>query len=159
VPFRRGKLIAANVDSGWAAGGWRTWEAPRNVVVGESFKQDALRRLTGHARENGYLIPVDADLVREPENEYDTNAVRVEVNGELVGYLRRGVAAKVARPADHVRLTRFTLCGLIRGGAIDAPEVGVHLWLERRRSEGVRVPDSDAYPISWPPYDGEGLEA
>jgi hypothetical protein len=56
------------------------------AVVGESFHLEALDRVTGggvgeHER--------TAQLVREPDNVHDCNAIKVVVEGEHVGYLSR----------------------------------------------------------------------
>lgn len=40
-------------------------------------------------------------LVREPENTYDSNAVRVEWHGHKLGYVPRHDNAVVARMLDH----------------------------------------------------------
>jgi hypothetical protein len=58
----------------------------RLPVVGESQYQEALRAAVGgRASRNGYedAIPVTALLVPDPRNPYDSNAVRVEVEGHL----------------------------------------------------------------------------
>lgn len=52
-------------------------------------------------------------LVREPDNPYDPNAVRVEWRGEKLGYVPRAENADVARHMDHgtkveARISRLT---------------------------------------------------
>jgi HIRAN domain-containing protein len=150
-------LAKANVDAGWAEDdGWRGWEAPRNVVRGESEYRKTLRRLTGKPRRAGYLIPVEADLVREPANPDDSNAFRVEVGGELVGYLAREVAAQVAGAFDRARCRSMQVCAILRGGSTDSPGVSVHLWLDRRRSPGIPIFETGE-KVSWPPSPDEGV--
>jgi hypothetical protein len=54
-------------------------------------------------------------LVREPDNAHDANAVRVEWNGHMLGYLPRGDNEDIARQLDRgnrlaariVRLERY----------------------------------------------------
>lgn len=61
--------------------GFRHYEAPeiwRSMAVGERLK-----------------------LVREPDNPYDANAVRVEWRGVMLGYVPRRDNAAVARQMDH----------------------------------------------------------
>ena len=41
------------------------------------------------------------DLKREPANAYDTNAVRVEWQGNMLGYVPRAQNEAVARQLDH----------------------------------------------------------
>ncbi|MBI3939034.1 MAG: HIRAN domain-containing protein [Betaproteobacteria bacterium] len=52
------------------------------------------------------------DLVREPDNPYDANAIRVEWRGHKLGYVPRRDNAAVARQIDHgagleARVTRL----------------------------------------------------
>ena len=52
-------------------------------------------------------------LVREPENPYDVNAVRVDWNGHALGYIPRTENAAVARQMDRgsklqARITKLT---------------------------------------------------
>jgi hypothetical protein len=52
-------------------------------------------------------------LVREPENPYDVNAVRVDWNGHQLGYIPRAENAAVARQMDRgnrlaARITKLT---------------------------------------------------
>ena len=61
-------------------------------VVGEGTYQQALSRLVGGKCKDGWDEEVRARLVREPGNKYDRNAVKVEVDGALVGYLCRADA-------------------------------------------------------------------
>jgi hypothetical protein len=130
----------------------------RNVVRGESHYRAALRRLTGNPRRAGYLIPVEVTFIREPTDQYDRNAFRVEVAGEHVGYLAREIAATIAKQADKARCSNFSVCGVLRGGSIEARDVGVHAWLGRRRSPGLKIEVVDEGGIvEWPPSGREGV--
>jgi hypothetical protein len=66
-------------------------------VVGESNYQEALERACGGRQRDGVDFDCIATLRHEPTNPYDPNAIRVEVDGLLVGYLNRH-AAKAFRP-------------------------------------------------------------
>lgn len=55
-------------------------------IVGESYRQSALRRLWNPD------VTYDAVLIPEPDNPHDRNAVRVEISGIHVGYLSRETA-------------------------------------------------------------------
>lgn len=53
------------------------------------------------------------DLIREPENKYDTRAIRVEWRGHKLGYVPRRENADIARLMDNgsrleARITRLT---------------------------------------------------
>ena len=59
-------------------------------IVGESYRQDALRalwRLGEHSTFRAVLTP-------ENNNSHDANAVRVDINGTQVGYLSRETATE-----------------------------------------------------------------
>lgn len=76
----------------WGQRGW-----PRVEVAGESFRQKEIRGLFG--RQNlryGHELSLDAQLVPEPANRFDRNAVQVRMQGQLVGYLPRELAAGYA---------------------------------------------------------------
>jgi hypothetical protein len=103
-------------------------------IVGEQSYQDALRKLGAPFTSEG---PTRVDhlavLVPEPANRYDKNAVRVQVQGQRVGYLSRENAllyAPVVRWARdqgqylvaHAKLTG----GWDRGGG-DRGYIGVKL--------------------------------
>ena len=52
----------------------------RCAVKGESSYQDNIRRVT---------LGKNVDLVPEPNNQYDKNAVRIDVDGLTIGYIPR----------------------------------------------------------------------
>ena len=58
------------------------------AVVGESFCQDHLRRISAGKLNDPHKYLM-ARLAREPLNEFDANAVCVDVDGAPVGHLRR----------------------------------------------------------------------
>jgi predicted Zn-ribbon and HTH transcriptional regulator len=58
-------------------------------VVGESHYQDDLWRLAGGFSADRIRCAVAAVLVPEPDNPHDSNAVKVLIDGHLVGYLSR----------------------------------------------------------------------
>jgi hypothetical protein len=85
-------------------------------VAGESFYQEALKALAGgHARRQHRLV-CTAHLVRDPTNAYDANAIRVEIDGRLVGYLPTNSAARFALSAKKLVDLPPTVPALIVGG-------------------------------------------
>ncbi|MBB5913587.1 collagen type III alpha [Nocardia transvalensis] len=75
--------------------GKQTWHGQE--VVGESHYVDAIRRLfVDGVDEEWTELTATADLVPEPGNPHDSNAVKVVVAGALVGYLPRQDAARYA---------------------------------------------------------------
>ena len=63
-------------------------------------RQPGLIRLAGEPRESSVEIPVVAVLCRQPNRRADPAAVRVVVNGYLVGYLEPKVADSLAPQLD-----------------------------------------------------------
>jgi hypothetical protein len=160
VPLWRRKtrvsLSPTNVAADWQGGAWRHWPPPRNFVVGESHYGDALTDLSGPICEGGYCLPVEVIFVREPANPYDANALRADVQGRIVGHLAREMAAQLSPVLDRARVVSFGVCGVIRGGSHGAPNVGVHVWLDRRTGPGPEISvEDDAGEVAWPPHEHE----
>lgn len=63
-------------------------------VVGVSRRQDALAAIVEEHGRSGRTATVEAVLVLEDSNPHDPNAVRVEIDGALVGYLSRDNARR-----------------------------------------------------------------
>lgn len=161
---RRVNLADPDVPHDWIGSEqWRSWEAPLNVVRGESYRQESLMALCGPARPQGYLVPVESKVAREPDNPVDGNALRVEIRGEHVGYLAEELAEQLSPPLDKARCDGFEVAGIIRGGYSDSPSFGLHLWLNRLVTPGPRIklhPSViEQFAISWPPMPGEGSDS
>ena len=62
-------------------------------VVGESHYQRELEEISGGRTEDGVDLSVNAELVPQDDNPHDQNAVAVQVNGTIVGFLPREQAA------------------------------------------------------------------
>ena len=83
----------------------RTVELPRCVqVVGEYYRRDHLNSImmaepsaAGVDGQRYGVADLVAQLVPEPKNEYDSNAVAVRVAGGLCGYLSRADAVEFGR--------------------------------------------------------------
>ncbi len=63
-------------------------------VVGVSRRQDVLASAVRRHAGEGRTITLDALLVLEDSNPHDANAVRVEIDGQHVGYLSRDNARR-----------------------------------------------------------------
>jgi hypothetical protein len=61
-------------------------------IVGESHYQAAIEAITGGKTERGAHHKCTAVLIPEPTNPYDLHAVRIDIEGQTVGYLSRDVA-------------------------------------------------------------------
>jgi hypothetical protein len=116
----RGTALAALTLAAALATPW-AWSAEAVIVVQRS-------PLAGFRHYDGgevlrSLKPGDRlELVREPDNPYDANAVRVEWRGVKLGYVPRRDNAAVARQMD-------------RGAAIEARLAG----MRENRNRSVRL--------------------
>jgi hypothetical protein len=87
-------------------------------AVGESHHQAALERIAGGRGPDGVDTMVDATLVYEDNNPYDSDAIRVEIAGVTIGYLSREHAREYRRQmatAGHTGATAVCAAN-IRGG-------------------------------------------
>jgi hypothetical protein len=66
----------------------------RVEVVGESNYQDAIRKACDWKKGTDTHFECMAELVPEPSNRFDPNAIMVHIDGARVGYLSRGDARK-----------------------------------------------------------------
>ncbi len=107
-------------------------------VVGESHYQSAIRAACDWKRGTDTLFHCVAELVPEPTNPYDPNAIKVTINGACVGYLPRQDAAKLG-PAirEAIKLQGSGACrAVIAGHANSATDnLGVFLHLDAKWAE------------------------
>ena len=102
-------------------------------VVGESNYQDTLLAICGGSADNRVRYPVVAALVPESENPYDENAIAVQIDARLVGYLGRdtakryrpGLLALMQRSGAYVALEGV----VVGGGARDDGPGRLGVWL------------------------------
>lgn len=96
----------------WGQRGW-----PQQEVVGESHYAEDIRSLFGdRLTAAGMELYLPAQLIPEPDNRYDPNAVSVRINGRRVGYLPREDAARYAG----------VLSALLERGLL--PQVEARVW-------------------------------
>ncbi|HEX7949006.1 MAG TPA: HIRAN domain-containing protein [Candidatus Limnocylindrales bacterium] len=87
-------------------------------VVGESFYQEAIRRHVPNPDTGREGISVILELVPEPSNKYDRNAVAVHIDGATVGHIDRDEAPLVGAMLRKLGGGQGLRCrGTIRGGA------------------------------------------
>jgi HIRAN domain len=67
-----------------------------------------------------------ATLVREPRNPYDGNAIKVDLASGTVGYVKREVAAQLAKVMD-AGMELDVEVSIVSGGTPDKPHRGI--WL------------------------------
>ncbi len=76
----------------------------------------------------GLRVGVELDLIREPHNEYDPNAIAVRYGALPLGYLKKGIAAHLAPLIDAGARYRARIASLTGGGA---KHRGVNIFVER----------------------------
>jgi hypothetical protein len=110
-------------------------------VVGELAHQDALWELSCGTVGQRVRRGVVAVLVPEPENPYDPNAIAVQIDGRIIGYLPRAIAKEYLPGLKRLMKAhrgRIGLRGVIVGGGYydDGPgRLGV--WLEHEPADFV----------------------
>lgn len=69
-----------------------------------------------------------ADLIREPDNPYDSNAVAIHVDGHMIGYYNKGMAPALAKLLDAGEPLEATVISTDPAKVLAArPEVLAHL--------------------------------
>ena len=97
-------------------------------IVGVTFegRQDLIAGLTPGA---------ELELVRQPENAFDPNAVAVHFGRLQLGFVRRPIAARIAPNIDAGERYRAEVRHITGGGTRSA---GVNIWVTRERPEPAR---------------------
>lgn len=88
-------------------------------VVGESNYQAHLIKVCGEYTEDGVSMAIDAFLVLENTNQFDSKAVMVVIGGDKVGYLDRSTAREfrqAVKDGGLKKFTRFQCSAWVRGG-------------------------------------------
>lgn len=120
--------LAPPVASSWLQWPTLAWGA-FTAVRGESNYQAALWRACGSGADGPVQRVFLAQLEPEPTNQYDRHAVRVLLDGLLVGYLPREVAPEVQPMLmDWAKSGYAGTCRAdVRGGTRDKPVLGIVL--------------------------------
>lgn len=72
----------------------------KKEIIDEGYTNDKLWRY--------YWDPKKVELVPEPDNQYDPNAVKVIVDGVHIGYIKKGSCKHVLRLMEEDRIRRIT---------------------------------------------------
>lgn len=88
-------------------------------IVGEQSYQRNLKKIAGPKQEESKFHECTAQVTSESSNPYDKNAVKVEINGLLVGYLSKGNASQLAG-----KRIKKSIPAVINGGWKDADTEG-----------------------------------
>jgi single-stranded-DNA-specific exonuclease len=78
----------------------------------------------------------ELELVRQPDNAFDPNAVAVHFGRLQLGFMRKPIAARIAPNIDAGERYRAEVRHITGGGT---RSVGVNIWVTRERPEPVRA--------------------
>jgi HIRAN domain len=129
VPFQG--TSSAN-ETHWAEDAERFGDI-RVDVVGESHYQPAIRAACDWRPGTDILFHCMAELVPEPTNPYDRNAIKVTINGACVGHLSRKDAVTLGPMVQEAikhqgnGMCRAVIAGRANG---DTDNLGVFLHLD-----------------------------
>lgn len=100
--------------------GWPSLGNFEFEIVGESNYQNALKKLAGEHGNENVRAEVIAELIPEDNNKYDSKAIAVKIQNELVGYLAKEEARMFRRRLGQKGLSdKVTTCAaIIVGGGI-----------------------------------------
>lgn len=85
-------------------------------VVGESHYQNALEKIAGGYRRDSQSFTVKALIAIDPENRFDPDAVRVEIDDQTVGYLPGPEAKRIGEIMRAQGVSAATVEAQVRGG-------------------------------------------
>jgi hypothetical protein len=85
-------------------------------VVGESHYQDALEKIAGGYRRDSQAFIASAIMALDPDNSFDPNAVRVEIDGQTIGYLPSAEAKRIGGMMQDQSVSAATVEAQVRGG-------------------------------------------
>lgn len=66
-------------------------------IVGEQSYQSNLKKIAGKKEVESKYVQVVANVISEPSNPYDKNAIKVEINGLIVGYISKNEARTISQ--------------------------------------------------------------
>ena len=150
APLVRREMAAADIRQTAETVGERLIELK---VVGESHRQGLLRDIAGPKAEMGKQMAVGATLRCEPTNPHDPNAVRVEVMGQLLGYVAREPAAVLSPRIQQACGGVLEARGLIVGGWDDGytqGHYGIRVWITTTDASRLGVTPADIDPALRP---------
>ena len=88
-------------------------------IVGESHYQHNLEAICGPRKEHGEALEIEACLILEDHNQYDSNAIRVDIAGRTVGHIKKEWAPQLRaqlKVIDRPKPYKITCNAKIVGG-------------------------------------------
>lgn len=107
----------------------------RTKVVGISFSEGYPNNVFALAKDAA-LMTSPCQLIREPDNEHDSNAIRIEVNGSAIGHIPRLIAIALAPRLDRGEKWLASIHSIIVSNEnANQPGLKINVW----RDENVNV--------------------
>lgn len=89
-------------------------EVRSHIVLG-ALPVAGFQYYAGRTQWEGLQVGDSLKFVREPDNAYDSNAVRIEWQGEKLGYVPRAGNAEIARLLDQGKKVSGRIVNLHKG--------------------------------------------
>ncbi|WP_312056820.1 HIRAN domain-containing protein [Acinetobacter courvalinii] len=104
-------------------------------IVGEASYQSNISKFAELRDGKGCFTETEARIVREPNNSYDKNACRVDINGLVVGYFAKNHAESWVRLLERLNISDSSevyVKAVIVGGGSKDYKLGVRLDIPSR---------------------------
>lgn len=104
-------------------------------IVGEASYQSNICKFAELRDGKGCFTETEARIVREPNNSYDKNACRVDINGLVVGYFAKNHAESWVRLLERLNIpdsSEVYVKAVIVGGGSKDYKLGVRLDIPSR---------------------------
>lgn len=99
-------------------------------VVGVSFSENYPNNIYALAKDVA-LMSALCQLVREPNNEHDENAIRVDVNGSTIGHIPRLIAIVLAPKIDGGEKWVAAVHSIVVSNEnVNQPGLKINVWRE-----------------------------
>lgn len=97
-------------------------------VVGVSFSENYPNNIYALAKDVA-LMTAPCQLVREPDNEYDEHAIRVDVNGSTIGHIPRLIALILAPKMDKGETWVASVHSIVVSNEnVNQPGLKINVW-------------------------------
>ena len=97
-------------------------------VVGVTFSEDYPTNIYSLAKEIAIQHPL-CELVREPDNEHDANAIRIDVRGKTIGHLPRLIALVLSKKIDAGEPWSASVHSIVVSSEnVDQPGLKIYVW-------------------------------
>lgn len=97
-------------------------------VVGVTFSDNYPSNIFALAKDIA-MLDASCDLIREPENEHDTNSIRVDIKGQTVGRIPRIIALVLSGKIDAGERWRASVHSIVVSSEnANQPGLKINVW-------------------------------